>query len=67
MLNQSVENLTLDVGQQKDLSDRLSASLSSQKELLNQTILESRAEMERQNKLIDKQQELVQVSIYLQG
>ena len=61
-LSESVGSLSSEVGEQKELSHRLACSLESQRELLSKTILESRAEMERQCHLIDQQHKIVQVS-----
>ena len=61
-LSESVGSLSSEVGEQKKLSHRLSSSLETQRELLSKTILESRAEMERQCHLIDQQHKIVQVS-----
>ena len=61
-LSESVGSLSSEVGEQKELSHRLASSLESQRELLSKTILESRAEMERQCHLIDQQHKIVQVS-----
>ena len=64
-LNESVGDLSAQVGHQKELTERLTSSLQSQKNLLNDVILKSRAEVERQCALIDRQQAIVQVGITL--